>query len=107
MSNKILIDVFGSKNKYPVSSGCGCGSQLTMWEMYLEFSDLVENSDIKDLVEMRFMDVDEIALESYDNIINALASGYSLPLTTIDSNVRYQLSIPYDHIYRSIKRQMK
>lgn len=106
MSN-LVIEVFGKRNGYPESKGCGCGPQLTMQEMFDEFENRINTTIYGDSVELKFIDIDQEELSSYEYAKNALDNGYLLPLTAINSRVRFHNDIPFNQLLKLIKTQIK
>lgn len=92
MSNKTKIEVFGVRNQ-AAGGGCscsgGCGPTVTMGEMYEEFETFMKSSELKDQVEVNFIDVFYDDLDEYKYIIDAMNKGFGLPLTSVNGELRF------------------
>lgn len=99
---KVLVEIYGNMDQIPESTGCGCGPEITTGEMYSQFMSALEESEVKDKVEVKFIEMDEGKLESGD-IQEILNKGFKLPLTAVNGNIRFHGSIPFSTIYRVIK----
>lgn len=91
MKSKTKIEVFGVRNQ-AAGGACSCsgdcGPSVTMGEMYAEFEDFMKHSELKDQVEMRFIDVFYDDLEDYRYIIDAMNKGFGLPLTSVNGELK-------------------
>lgn len=109
MSGKIKVEVFGIKDQ-SAGGGCscsgGCGPVKTMWEMYDEFADFLSNSNVKDRIETKFIDVLMDDLDGYESVKNAMERGYSMPLTAINGKLKFYGGISNKMVYAEIKKAM-
>ena len=107
MLNKIRVDVFGIKDQ-PIGGGCscsgGCGPIKTMGEMYDEFVNFLSNSNLKQPIETKFIDVLMDDLSKYEVIEEAINKGYSIPLTTINGTLKFYGGIPDKVIFSEIEK---
>ncbi|MFH5836873.1 hypothetical protein ACHAL6_12445 [Proteiniclasticum sp. C24MP] len=91
MEKKIIVEVFGVRNKTAGGScSCngGCAPAVTMGEMYNEFETFMKNSEMKDQVELQFIDVYYDDLDDYKYIIDAMNKGFGLPLTSVNGELK-------------------
>lgn len=109
MSEKIKVEIFGIKDQ-PLSCGCGCGESCgptkTMGLAYEEFVDFLKNSNIKDNVETQFIDVLMDNLNDHESVIKAMQSGFTLPLTAIDGELKFYGGISNEMIYDEIAKSI-
>lgn len=95
------------------SKGCsgGCGSEggcsskkpKSIIELYNELVQTIELSDVKDWVELEFLDIRKINILDNENIRMLYDRDYELPYCVIDGIVRYYGGIPNSLIYNDIK----
>lgn len=112
MKSKIVIEVFGIKNESAGGGDCGpgccgpgsCGPAPTMGEMFQDFVNFIEKSEVKDKVTLRFIDVMEDNLDEYESVKKVLAQGYGLPLTVINGNARFYGGLSIEMIHEEIKK---
>ena len=104
---KATVTVYGIKNETPASSGCGCGPALSMGEMYEEFLANMSRTELIDNTEINFVDIGQRDLDQYPQIKEALENGYALPLTEVNDQIRFQSSIPFNHVFSLVKRSLK
>lgn len=101
--SRIKVEVFGVKDKIPLTGRDSCSSPQTMKEMYDEFLNQMKlNPNYMD-IEIEFVDYFD-DMEGYEHIQAALESGFHLPLTAINDRVRFHNSVPYSKIARIIDR---
>ncbi|MCH4887526.1 hypothetical protein EZV73_08080 [Acidaminobacter sp. JC074] len=103
---KIKVEVFGMKDQYPATGGCGCGPAQSMGEMYSEFMERISSNELYENMEITFVEYSN-DLEGFDYVKEAHGRGYSLPLTAINGRVRFHSSIPFNQVIRLVKQQMK
>jgi hypothetical protein len=103
---KVLVEIYGNMDKIPVSTGCGCGPSVTMGEMYNQFMSELDESEIREQVEVKFIEMEDGKVVN-DDIKDILNRGFQLPLTAVKGNVRFHSSIPFSNIYRVIKTALK
>ncbi|MFZ5973908.1 MAG: hypothetical protein ACOYU3_00675 [Bacillota bacterium] len=110
MNEKIKVEVFGIRDQ-AASSGCGggccdcgsdCGPQATMGEMFEQLQDFIEASDMKDRVELAFIDVINDDMDGYADVNMAMERGFMIPLTAIDGKLRFHRGISNEMIYEAI-----
>lgn len=137
MEKKIQIQIFGawdwvlgggcssggcggcsSKSKEGSASGCGgcssggeggCSSKTPkqMGELYEELLQFLQGSDVKERVELEFLDIRKVNVLDYDDIRVLFDRGYELPYCVIDGIVRYYGGISNDLIYKDIKELLE
>ena len=113
MSEKIKVEVFGI-NDQAAGGGCGpgccgpagCGPQLTMGEMFEQLEEFIQASDIKDKVELQFIDVIDDDIDGYSDINRAMEKGFVIPLTAIDGKLRFHRGISNEMIYEAVNEKL-
>ncbi|MFZ5975694.1 MAG: hypothetical protein ACOYU3_09920 [Bacillota bacterium] len=110
---KVKIEVFGLKGQAAGGGGCGpgcgpagCGPQLTMGEMFDILEEFIEASDIKDKVELRFIDLFEEDIDGYADVSKAISRGFMIPLTAIDGKLRFHRGISNELIYEAVAEKL-
>ncbi|MCH4887529.1 hypothetical protein EZV73_08095 [Acidaminobacter sp. JC074] len=103
---KIKIEIFGIRDRFPAAGGCGCGPSQTMIEMYDEFMYRMKSNELYEHLDISFIDYKD-DIEGYDHVKSAILSGFNLPLTAIDGRIRFHNSVPFNQIVRLISRQIK
>ena len=100
-------------NKKASCSSCGnckggCNKDESTYEkLYNELQTFINKSDIKDYVNMKFIDIynkDSIGSEEVEDI---LWRGFEPPITVIDGIVRYYGGLSNRLIYNDIKELIK
>lgn len=104
---KIKIQVFGLSNQ-PAGGGwnCGpgsCGPTPTTKEMYQDLVDYMAASDIRNLVELSFIDLMDDDIEPYQTIKQLLNRGFSPPLIAINNKKYLHGGISKQQIHRVAK----
>lgn len=96
MSKKINIKIFGHKNDvipgscgWGPSTSCGPSEDPTSIEMYEELKVFLEDTDVREKIELSFIDLNEDDLSHYQNIKQFIEKGYQLPLTFIDGKLAF------------------
>ncbi len=107
MDKKVKIQVFGIPGEYPSTSGCGCGPAKTMKEMFEDVQVQLMGTDVKDHIDLTFVNVEEEDIQTYEYARKAVENGYGYPLTAIKDRVRFHNSIPASQIYRLVKQQLR
>jgi disulfide oxidoreductase YuzD len=110
MSNTIIIEVFGIKDESAgggcCAGSCGpgeCGPAPTMGELYQKLVDFLAVSELKDQVQLAFVDVLADELEGHEAAKQAMEKGMALPLTVINGKVRFYGGLSTKKIYETIK----
>lgn len=90
------------------SGGCGgCGSKKSqpksVGELYTELKGFIENSAVKEVVELQFYDLRKINVLDYDDIRVLTERDYETPYVVIDGIVRYYGGISQDLIYKDVQ----
>ena len=110
MQEKIIVKVFGIKDQSSGgNSGCGCsggccGSSKTMEKMYDEFVSFLSRSNIRQRIDITFVDVLMEDMDRYDYIMDAMNQGYELPLTAINGKVKFYGGISNKMIYDTLRK---
>ena len=109
MSEMITVEVFGIKGSPIGGGGCscsgGCGPQITMDGAYQELVQVVEKSELKNSVEMKFIDIIKDNLDGYQDVKNML-NRYGLPITAINGTPTLYGGLPAQRVYSEIKKIM-
>ncbi|WP_222927259.1 MULTISPECIES: hypothetical protein [Thermosediminibacter] len=74
--------------------------------MYDEFVEFIQNSDVKDKVDIKFIDVMEDSLDGYDAVKTMLEKGYGMPLTAVNGRLRFYGGISNEMFYEEIKKHL-
>lgn len=127
MDNEIvLIEVFGLNrerecvhenggscsgcNGCESSSSCSghssCEGNKNMFLMYKELVDYMENTDLKNKVEIEFVNTDAIDIDKYDYLQEAFKKKFMLPIVAINETVRFYGGVPNKLIYKEIKKEL-
>jgi hypothetical protein len=110
MSEKIVVEVFGIKDQSSGgSSDCGCaggccGPSKTMGKMYDEFVSFLSRSNLRQRIDIKFVDVLMDDMDRYDYAMEGMSHGYALPLTAINGNVKFYGGISHKMIYDALRK---
>lgn len=110
MQDKIIVTIFGIKEQSSGgSSDCGCsggccGPSKTMGKMYDEFVRFLSQSNIRQRIDIKFVDVLMEDMDQYEFILDAMSQGYGLPLTAINGTVKFYGGISNRQIYNTLRR---
>ena len=74
------------------------------FEMYEELKTFLEDTDVKDKIEIEFIDVDEDDLSKYPKEKNLLNKGYRLPITFISSEPVFSGQVDNVRAHSILKR---
>lgn len=112
MSGKIKVEVFGIRDQAACGGGCDCGCsdcgpQATMGEMYEQLEEFIQASDMKDMVELQFIDVIDNDMDGYADVSVAMEKGFMIPLTAINGKLRFHKGISNEMIYDAITQTLK
>ncbi len=72
--------------------------------MYEELKTFIEDTDVKDKIEIEFIDVDEDDLSKYPKEKNLLNKGYRLPITFISSEPVFSGQVDNVRAHSILKR---
>lgn len=110
--NVVQIDVYGIWDEAPAASSCGCGGggcgpnaapTPTMGEMFESLRTSLGASDIVDQCSLRFIDVMKDSDSQVNEVRHLAESGYTLPLTALNSKWSFYGGISNDTFYFKIK----
>ena len=111
MSKTVSIEVFGIKEASGgggcCAGSCGtgeCGPAPTMGALYQKLVDFFAASELKDQVQLVFIDVLADELEGHEAAKQAMEKGMALPLTVINGKVRLYGGLSTKKIYEAIKK---
>ncbi len=105
--NKIKIDIVGKTNQKLKRINDEISESKTMMELYNEFVQFIYSSDVKDIVETHFYDLEKDRESNYHILGNlAVAKGLTLPLTFINGKSTFHGGIANNSIYQEIKKIM-
>jgi len=98
MNGKVKVDVFG------IARDPKTGGNSTYLRMYFSLIRYLQSSDIGDKVDLHFIDINEPAMANYPTAKSMLQKGSPMPLLSINGDIKYSGSIPYETVYQDIKR---
>jgi hypothetical protein len=99
MSDKIKVEIYGIKDQLPPTgcsscAGCksagDCAPPKTMGEMYDELVSFINESQVKDKVELCFIDIEKDANGSHEDVKKAMEVGNRIPFTAINGALKFQ-----------------
>ena len=99
MSEKIKIEIYGIKDQLPPTgcsscAGCksagDCAPPKTMGEMYDELVSYIDESQIKDKVDLSFIDIEKDTSETHEDVRKAMEVGNRIPFTAIGGVLKFQ-----------------
>lgn len=106
MVEKIKIIVFGTRIK-PPSGECSCGncceSEKPTGILYQNLMHFLDNSDVKDFVDIKFIDLITDVTDGYSTMEYFINKGFGFPLTTINGELKLYGGISDRIIYQEIK----
>lgn len=99
------------RNDESASSGCSCSSggckTKTTEELFEDLRILLEGSDVKDDIELRFYDLRKINVLDYDQVRTLTEEDFEPPYVIIDGIARYYGGISSALIYGDIKELLE
>ncbi len=110
MDKKAKVEIFGipEQNAGSGACNCSCGSYgctaIRTDVLYRELEDFINNSDVKDITELSFIDIENNDLEQYGNVKKAVDIGYPLPLTRLNGELVFYGDITGAALYNEIKK---
>lgn len=110
MPEKIIVRVFGIKEQSSVgNSDCGCsggccGPSKSMGKMYDEFVNFLSRSNLRQRIDIEFIDVLMEDMDRYEYVIDAMKQGLGLPLTSINEKVKFYGGISNKMIYDALRK---
>lgn len=113
MSKSISIEVFGIREESTggcCAGGCGsggCGPSKTMGEQFDELEQFLAGTELKEQIEIKFVDVMSDELEAYPSGKQALEKGLALPITVINGKARFYGGLSTKKIYTEINAIIK
>lgn len=75
-----------------------------MGEMYNEFANFIANSEFKEKVTLRFIDVFEDSLDGHESVKKVLDKGLGLPITVINGKVMLYGGLSTELIMEEIQK---
>lgn len=107
MVEKIKVKVFGIKDQ-STGGACncsgGCGPTKTMGETYEEFVNFLNNTRLRNRIDIEFIDILMDNMDEYESVLDAMNKGYGLPLTTINGNIKFYGGISNKMIFNSLSK---
>ncbi len=102
----------GEKKCQGCSSGCKKNSESdsirTVGDVYEELKEFIKSSDVKDKVQLEFIDLDKISIDNqYERVEETIDRGFEPPITVIDNIIRYYGGISKDLVYKDIKELLE
>jgi len=73
-------------------------------EIYNELYKFLEQTDIKDKFEMKFIDLEENDLNGYENEKKVIDKGYQLPITFIEGKPAFSGKVDNYKAYQILKK---
>jgi hypothetical protein len=110
MSERIIVEVFGIKDQPSGgNSDCGCsggccGLSKTMGKMYDEFVSFLSRSNLRQRIDIKFVDVLMDDMDKYEYAMDGMNHGYALPLTAINGEVKFYGGISHKMIYDALRK---
>lgn len=107
MNKKVEVKVFGIKINSPhgeCSCGSCCDSEKPIGLLYREFIQAINNSDIKEYVDIKFIDLRTDISDGYSMIKYIIDKKFGIPLITINGELKLYGGISNNIIYQEIKR---
>lgn len=99
------------RNDDEASSGCSCDSgnsaAKTTEELFEDLKVLLESSDVKDNIELRFYDLKKLNVLDYDQVRILTEEDFEPPFVIIDGIARYYGGISSAFIYGDIKELLE
>lgn len=75
-----------------------------MGEMFEDLTIFLGKSELKDMVDLRFIDVMEDNLDGYESVKKVLDKGLGLPVTAINGKAKFYGGLSIRKIYEEIKK---
>ncbi|WPC40565.1 hypothetical protein [Clostridium sp. JS66] len=118
----------GCSHKNSSCSGCGSGENKNcggcsgggctktaedkktknIGEVFEELKEFINDSDVKDNVELEFIDLDKIDIEKkYERVYETINNGFEPPITVIDNIIRYYGGVSAALIYKDVKELLE
>lgn len=90
-------------------SGGALNISKTVEDLYKELEEFINNSDVKNDVELEFIDLEKINLEEeqFYRIKEILDKGFEPPITVVDDIIRYYGGISNAYIYNDVKELLE
>ena len=109
--SKVNVEVVGIRDERAgggccCAGGCGsggCGPAPTMGDQYQDLVDFLAASELKDQVNLTFIDVLIDDLDKHPASKQALEDGLDLPITVINGLARFYGGLSVQDIYEAIK----
>jgi GMP synthase PP-ATPase subunit len=108
----VIIEVFGIREEFPSKEGgCGnpggCDLSVTMGDQYDALQKFLEQKNIKEEIQLKFIDTRYISLLKYKEIDSLLSVGFSLPYVMINKKMRFFGAIPSKAIYDEVSKLLE
>lgn len=102
---KVKIDIVGITNQKLERISGDSSTTKTMIELYNEFVQFIYHSNVKDMVETHFYDLEKDRESNYHILGHlATAKGLTLPLTFINEKSTFHGGISNELIYQEIMK---
>lgn len=98
MKSRVKVEVFGAARNPRT------GLNSVALQKYFSLVDYLQGSDVKDNVDLNFIDTAVTNIDNYPAVKNALQQGQPTPITVINGVVKYFGNIPYEAVYQDVKR---
>lgn len=106
MNEKIKIAVFGIKDQAVGGGSCGAGScqaAPTIGELYTGLVNFLEQTDVKDAIELSFIDIFQKENRSFAMVEDYMDRGFNLPIVSIDNKKFFHSGLYNQLIYETVK----
>lgn len=109
MSEKIKVKVFGIKNQASgggcnCSGSCSCNPTKAMSEMYDDFVTFLSNTNLRNHIDIEFIDILMDNMEEHKSVLDAMQQGYKLPITAINGSIKFYGGISNKMIFNSLRK---
>mgnify|MGYP000906052235 CR=1 FL=1 len=120
MDRKIEVKIYGNENELfgtccsknkensKCGGGCsGCSSSQTCIKAFDNLKEFLAASEVKENVELIFIEADSRELLNNEELREWLKSGYTLPFITIDGIFRYYGGISNQLVLKDVKELLE
>lgn len=108
MDRKVEILVYGIYDQAVGIGKCGssCVPASTMGELYNRLVDYLSVSDMKEHIDIRFVDIFQ-GSNGFVQVEDLMDRGYNLPITVIGQTTYFHSWIYNEDVYKAVKETME